>query len=159
MLRLAERLYLGKCRECQLAAVRQASLLYACHWPCARARQPYAPLEACPVLTAIASGRENGRLKFFNLINTEIPNYQVSQIVHFLDLIDQRLAAADVYLIGEQAESRAPSLALLWLAFRGGHISRSSFAAARADFSRLYPGYAPWPGWVIFCEQEWDALH
>lgn len=158
MLKLTDHLYLGRCLESPHASQGRRTLLYVCHWPCGRADTRYEALPECPAAAAVTRGSENGRLKFLDLVNVEIPHYRTADMMAILDLIDSKLSFGDVVLISERAESRAPSLALLWLAFRGRLISRSSFAAARSDFTRLCPDYIPWPGWVIFLEQEWDAL-
>jgi hypothetical protein len=145
--KVAEKLYVASCRSGALPAPGSA-VIYCCSCP------PRAP---GPQPCSPPSG-ETPR-HYLSLANTEIPDYRPEDFNRYLDLLDRNLQEREVVLVSEQGESRAPSLAMLWMAFRGGMLSRSSFAAARADFSRIYPRYRPWPGWVIFFNQEWDAFH
>jgi hypothetical protein len=152
MFKVAEKLYVAGCRECSQKRAPGTTYIYCCQWPCGQSRaQAVSP--TCPA----ASG--NPRQNFIRLVNTEIPNYRPEEFNQYLDLLDQHLNSGEVVLVSEQGESRAPSLALLWMVFRGRYLSKSCFAAARSDFSRIYPHYLPWPGWIIFFEQEWDAFH
>jgi len=158
MIKLADKLYIGKCSHCKHSVQDTVTLIYTCHWPCSRMQNKVCSLDTCPGQENLMHGTENSRSKYLDLANMEIPRYRVEEINQYLDLIDDNLSRGDVYLISENGESRSPSMALLWMAFRGNLISRSSFAAARSDFTRIFPNYIPWPGWTIFFEQEWDAL-
>lgn len=151
-------LYLGKCNECNFSSRKGRTLIYTCHWPCRRSDNPIWPILICPGQELSRRSDQAGRVYFHSLQNMEIPRYQPQEVNRILDQIDCCLRDGEVCLISEQGGSRAATLALLWLAKRSCQISRSSFAAARSDFTRLFPGYTPWPGWVIFCEQEWDTL-
>jgi hypothetical protein len=157
MFKLAEKLYLAQCNESQGLLRQGYSLIYSCHWPCAHSRHKKDLPQCIGIKKGLKANGENQSV-FIDITNLEIPNYSVEQFNLHLNLIDQVLKRDEVVLISERGESRAPSLALLWMAFRGKMISSSSFAAARSDFTRLYPKYVPWPGWVIFFEQEWDAF-
>ncbi len=157
MQKIAEHLYVSQCHECSQLTADNYARIYCCHWPCEQSRKPRNGAGTC-IGQKILPNEIPQTLFFLELENMEIPRYQVSDFNQHLDLVDRLLKRYDVIISSENAESRAPSLALLWMSFRGQLISRSSFAAARADFTRIYPRYTPWPGWVIFFEQEWDAF-
>jgi hypothetical protein len=157
MFKIAEKLYLAKCQESSFFKKNGNSLIYVCCLPC-RLQGNAVPQLACQEPEEKTEAKANYASFFLNIPNLEIPNYKPKDFIGYLDLMDERLKTSEVVLISENAVSRAPSLALLWLAFRGKLISASSYPVARADFSNLYPTYAPWPGWAIFFQQEWDSF-
>lgn len=57
----------------------------------------------------------------------------------------------------DQGLSRAPSMALYYLAFMGA-ISSSSYYRAYSDFKQLYPLFAPNTGIREFMSEWWTAL-
>ncbi|NTV52872.1 MAG: hypothetical protein HGA76_07675 [Candidatus Firestonebacteria bacterium] len=151
MNKVADKLYVASCNECSADPVLGATYICCCQRPCGSFKTQ-ANMPVCPIASPAAS------IINIPLINTEIPPYHAVEFNRYLDLLDYHLQHGEVVLVSELGESRAPSLALLWLVFRSETLSRSSFAAARMDFSRIYPRYLPWPGWIIFFEQEWDAF-
>jgi hypothetical protein len=158
MHRIADRLYLAKCSECRVRPGPGRTLIYACGRPCESVRGPAQDLAACPAEEFAADPAAGAHVHLLGLQNSEIPHYRREDLLRGLDLIGAGLDAGEVHLLSERCESRAPSLALLWLALRARTLSRSSFAAARSDFMRLFPAYVPWPSWTIFLHQEWEQL-
>ncbi len=57
-----------------------------------------------------------------------------------------------------QGESRAPSLALLFLAKYRNEISSESFDSAKLDFLRIYPYYQPGQGIQTYLREKWNDL-
>lgn len=158
MLKLCDKIYVGRCLECEPVLGKGYTLIYACHWPCTRLQTGAGGPSRCRARELFLTSRLSQKVHFIDLQNVEIPNYKTEDFNTYLDIIDRAIENGEAFLISEKGESRAASLGLLWMAKRGKLISRSSFTAARADFARLYPEYRPWPGWVIFYQQEWDAL-
>jgi hypothetical protein len=146
-------LYLGKCNDCPNALAGGFNVILACHYPCSRSQ--WGSELPCMVLK---NSTPPERIFHLDLPNQEIPNYKVKDFKEVLNRIHDWQKGNEVVVISEHAKSRAASLALLWLAFHEKSISRSSYGAARADFSRIYPQYTPWPGMVIFLNQEWEAF-
>lgn len=93
----------------------------------------------------------------FEIINEEIPHYNVDMFKKIIHLIDE-YQKEQLIVVSTHGQSRAPSFILLWMAHYAQRISQSSLAAARMDFSRIYPNYIPWPGLMIFLNQEWKVL-
>ncbi|MEW6516861.1 MAG: hypothetical protein AB1439_08160 [candidate division FCPU426 bacterium] len=158
MQRIAERLYLASCEDAEAVTQGPFAVVMICEWPC----RIFSERLGRPLRTLVSQGRETlvaGKPYFhLDLPNLEIPNYRVCDFVETLERIKRWQESHEVVILSEHAESRGASLGMLWLAFRARTISRSSFRAARMDFQNLYPRYAPWPGLVIFLEQEWDAF-
>ena len=57
-----------------------------------------------------------------------------------------------------QGGSRAPSLALLFLAKCRAALSNDSYLEARSEFEKLYPGYKPGPGIQAYLRSKWHKL-
>lgn len=159
MVRITDQLYLGKCEDCPLVLAGNHHVLLTCHYPCDRLQAKKATCQ--PLREAMGrAGDPGGReIAILDLLNQEIPNYRIQDFTGSLDILSRWIKdGRNVTVISEHAQSRAASLALLWMAFRQKSLSRSSYSAARADFKRIYPHYLPWPGMIIFLNQEWDAF-
>jgi len=57
-----------------------------------------------------------------------------------------------------RGESRAPSLAILYLAKRVHQIPNESFDAAKQSFKQVYPLYKPGRVFNNYLQQYWDSL-
>ena len=57
-----------------------------------------------------------------------------------------------------QRKSRAPSVALLFLAKCRAALSNDSYLTARSEFEKLYPGYKPGPGIQAYLRRKWHKL-
>jgi len=57
-----------------------------------------------------------------------------------------------------QGESRAPSLALLFLAKDIGVISNESYEKAKEEFMKIYPSYFPERGIQIYLREHWGEF-
>jgi hypothetical protein len=96
---------------------------------------------------------------FLNLIDPPRPLFKIESFHAFLRFAAHSYDAGAALLIHcNQGESRAPSLALLFLACHLRAIPRDSFAAAAGAFTRLYPAYAPGQGIRQFLTQHWQTL-
>jgi hypothetical protein len=96
---------------------------------------------------------------YLNLIDPPVPLFQPASFVAFLRFADTEWAAARKLLIHcNQGESRAPSLALLFLAKRRAVLDDSSYSAARVGFERLYPHYKPGAGIQNYFSTNWRGL-
>jgi predicted protein tyrosine phosphatase len=57
-----------------------------------------------------------------------------------------------------QGESRAPSLALIFLAKHLQAVSNESYAMARTDFNQVFPHYMPGRGIETYLTNNWRVL-
>ena len=64
----------------------------------------------------------------------------------------------NVFIHCNKGESRAPSLALLFLAKAIGVISNESFEKAKEEFMKIYPYYSPGIGIKIYFRDNWDKF-
>lgn len=64
----------------------------------------------------------------------------------------------DIIIHCNQGRSRAPTLALLFAAKRLKAITDESFDAARAEFEKIYPEYAPGKGIETWMQKNWEKV-
>ena len=111
-----------------------------------------------------------------NMIDPPTPLFSVELFRRALDFLDERLALGPVLIHCNQGFSRAPSLALVYLAKRTAVIAGDEFlsepvpqhaedllqpadyATARAAFEKFYPAYAPGAGLVTFLTEHWKEI-
>ena len=102
---------------------------------------------------------EEGDNLYLNLIDPPVPLFKLASFEHFLKFAGDRYSKDESLLIHcNQGFSRAPSLALLFLAKRLGAIGNGSFNLARSDFESLYPEYQPGKGIETFLSEHWREL-
>ncbi len=95
---------------------------------------------------------------YLNLIDPPVPLFQPDSFARALRWLDDALIrrAAAVLVHCNLGRSRAPSIALLWLAHRGA-LPGTSYAEARAVFADTHP-YEPGAGIATFLGEHWDEL-
>jgi hypothetical protein len=87
-------------------------------------------------------------------------DYQGKGVERFrkiLDFIDTGIKTHKVLIVCNQGVSRSPSVALVYLAKYLHKIPSESYAAAKEEFIKLYPMYAP-GGIADFLSQHWDEI-
>ena len=98
---------------------------------------------------------------FLNIVDMETPllhMYMSTLIPAALEFIERKIKIDDVIIHCNKGESRAPSIALLYLAKRSKLISNDSFIAARQDFLKLLPSYQPSKGIETYMENHWEDI-
>lgn len=92
-----------------------------------------------------------------NMIDPPLPLFSVELFRLALDFLDERLALGPVLIHCNQGLSRAPSLALVYLAKRAC-LDYGSYESARGEFTVFYPAYAPGAGLVQFLTERWKEI-
>lgn len=92
-----------------------------------------------------------------NMVDGSDPAFFSRELIdEAMDVLDRFYPLRKNMLIHcNRGESRAPSLALLWLAQRR-YISHDTLQAAERDFALLYPPYDPSPGINLHLFQNWS---
>lgn len=153
MIQVAERLFVGNDRDCRPDPNRLT--VHACKTCHQRGvgYQGSLPKEHPNYLAMERPGE-----LFLNLIDPPVPMFQTESFRIFLDYARRHYDDGDPVLIHcNQGESRAPSLALLFMAKALRTIPDDSYAAARRAFERLYP-YKPGKGIETFLTDKWDTI-
>lgn len=105
---------------------------------------------------------ERERRLLLNLVDAPDPAYIREEIItKALDTIDSALDNGDKVLLHcNQGNSRAPTIALLWLRFHckstQPFLARMAFDDAIAAFTEMYPTYAPADGMLGYAKSVWD---
>jgi predicted protein tyrosine phosphatase len=85
-----------------------------------------------------------------------VPLFKIESFERFLTFASTHYRNGAAVLIHcNKGESRAPSLALLFLAKRLRVIPAGSFSQAKEAFSMLYPAYRPGVGIEEFLIERW----
>jgi hypothetical protein len=105
---------------------------------------------------------ERERRLILNLVDAPDPAYIREEIIErALDTIDVALDAGDKVLLHcNQGNSRAPTIALLWLRFRCAvtrpFLARMTFHDACEAMAERYPGFDPAGGMLGYARAAWE---
>jgi len=96
---------------------------------------------------------------FLNIIDPPAPLFMPPLFSNFLSFANKHWSGGRKLLIHcNQGESRAPSLALLFLAKGLSAIDKSSYQTARKEFEAIYPQYTPGKGIETYFTKNWSTL-
>ena len=102
---------------------------------------------------------EDDRDLYLNIIDPPRPLFMPSLFTSFLEFAGRHWDAGSKILIHcNKGESRAPSLAMLFLSKHIHAISDDTFDSARTGFRTIYPSYQPGRGIQIYLRQNWNGL-
>lgn len=103
--------------------------------------------------------RQEDRHLYMNLIDPEAPLFMEESFIGFRSFASEYDTADTKILIHcNQGRSRAPSLALLFLAKERGDIPDGSYEAAGRAYENLDPSYAPGTGIQKFFRDNWAVI-
>jgi predicted protein tyrosine phosphatase len=96
---------------------------------------------------------------YLNIIDPPVPLFKAETFERFLAFARTKYnSGASLLIHCNQGESRAPSLALLFLAKHIGALPDSSYEDAKQVFERLFPAYQPGIGIQRFLADNWVAI-
>jgi hypothetical protein len=93
---------------------------------------------------------------YLNLIDPPVPLFMPASFRTFLHHVVTR--KGNILIHCNEGLSRAPSLALLYMAKGLGAIPNDSYAAARKEFEKIYPEYRPGQGIQTYLTDNWGRL-
>jgi len=92
------------------------------------------------------------------MIDPDTPRFKPPLFDSTLSFVDRYLPTRKVLIHCNKGNSRAPSLALLYLAKRARVINSESYATATKDFRAKFPGYQPGRGILIYLTEHWTQI-
>ena len=96
---------------------------------------------------------------YLNIIDPPGPLFMPPLFTSFMDFGTRHWEQGKKVLIHcNQGESRAPSLALLFLAKFRNEITDESYEKAKTEFQDLYPLYQPGQGIQIYLARHWNEF-
>lgn len=156
MTEVHDNIFVGSEASCQLGNDSLA-VVHACKSPCHQRAVGYTGSLPNTHAHYLVLKSENDL--YLNIIDPPIPLFKPELFSAFMLFSSKHRDKGRRLLIHcNQGESRAPSLALLYLSKSLGVISDNSFAYARADFETLYPRYAPGKGIQSYLSTNWRDL-
>lgn len=156
MIRVYERINLGSAESCRAGSPRLA-VVHACKSPCHQQAVGYRGNlpSTHPYYLALRKAHD----LYLNIIDPPLPLFKLETFTSFLEFATvQYGSGAEILIHCNQGESRAPSLALLFLAKRLNAIPKSNFAEAKQAFSLLYSTFTPGLGIERFLSEQWGAI-
>jgi predicted protein tyrosine phosphatase len=92
------------------------------------------------------------------MIDPDEPLFMPPLFIASLAFIEKHISNRKVMIHCNEGLSRAPSLALLYLAKRAKVIDDGSYRAAAKDFIKLFRFYQPGRGIALYLELHWKEL-
>jgi hypothetical protein len=156
-----ERLYVGSDNDCFHEREGWA-VVHACKHRCHQYAVGYSG-NLSPHHPSYLVHEEENNL-YLNMVDVNKPGYLKSRyMIPIIEATSAFVAAhlqegMNVLIHCNQGVSRAPTLAMLFLARRIGWIDSTDFENARADFLHQYPDYSPGIGLTTFLIDHWDEI-
>ena len=156
MTKVYDRLYVGSERDCFHSRPEWA-VVHACKNPCHVNAVGYKG--SLPKNHHNYLSLERGANLYLNIVDPDIPLFMPQTFVDFMNFSQKHYSEGMNLLIHcNLGESRAPSLALLFMA-KGLHvISDRSYEEARKEFQLIYPEYMPGLGISTYFTDNWNEL-
>lgn len=151
-----ERVFVTDATSC-LAGSHDVAVVHACKSPCHQGAVGYSGKlpESHPNYLVL----ERDSDLYLNIIDPPFPLFKPALFSSFLSFAKKHWDHGKSLIIHcNQGESRAPSLALLFLARTLAVIDDSSYSSARGEFQKLYPRYQPGNGIQTYFTQNWARL-
>lgn len=104
---------------------------------------------------------ENKSHLFLNMVDMNMPlshEFTGPIVGSALDFMDKYIEGRSILIHCNLAQSRSPSLVLLYLAKRKKIISNESYQDAKEDFIKLYLQYNPGAGIETYLTNHWEGL-
>jgi len=156
MIEVHPHLFVGTETDCFYDERKDWAVIHACKSPCHQRKLGYRgslPQDHPNYLIY----EENNHL-FLNIIDPLTPLFKPQLFMRSLDFIECHIQERKVLVHCNNGLSRAPSIALLFLAKRARKISNGSFEEAVSDFRRFYPCYRPSKGIALYFLQNWRVM-
>ena len=153
MIEVGERLFVGSQDDCRIGDDDWA-IVHACKSPCHQRAVGYRG--SLPRSHPNYLVLEETNDLYMNIIDPPGPLFMILLLTSFLAFAQRHWEQGRKILIHcNQGESRAPSLALLFLAKCRNEISSESFYSAKQEFQRIYPYYQPGQSIQIYLRGKW----
>jgi hypothetical protein len=155
LVQVADRLSFGDQDACTHDDDGLVALVHACKIPCHREAVGYR--NSLPSTHEHYLVYETGHHLFLNLIDPPQPLFMMPSFEAFLRFVDREIRDREVLIHCNQGDSRAPSLALLYMAKRLGLLPGDTYDAAAESFASQFP-FSPGEGISEWLRSNWEKL-
>lgn len=158
LLKLDDHLFIGDQKECALLGDPRpfVAVLHACKNPCHLQFVGYRG--SLPPTHAEYLVARRGSHLALNIIDPALPLFRTEVFLAGLDFLDEWTPQGSLLCHCNNGLSRAPSIAMLWLAKRAKAFLGSSYLEAQAAFRRIMPRYQPGKGIKEFLRTRWEEI-
>ncbi len=154
--KIYNRLYIGSDNECFTKRDGWVTV-HACKSPCHQNAVGYRG--SLPSNHPYYLVKEIENNLYLNMIDPPRPLFMMPLFANFMKFVSVHWDGGKNVLIHcNKGESRAPSLALLFLAKHVGAINNESYIKAKQEFINIYPYYTPGEGIQIYLNTNWDKF-
>ena len=151
-------LFIGVEQDCRLTPLNGWAIVHACKHPCHSNAVGYkASLNLSHPHYLVMEKEQNLFLNITDIAQELSPKYTNPIMMTAMHFIDKHFADKKILIHCNQALSRSPSIALLYLA-RKGYIANNSYSNALSNFRQLYPSYRPGKGIALYLNNNWNEL-
>jgi hypothetical protein len=156
MVKIHDRLFIGSIQDCCHQKEGWA-VVHACKTPCHQKAVGYqGSLPGHHPNYLVLERPDN---LYLNMIDPSEPLFMPPLFTEFLRFAQQHWEAGKNLLIHcNRGDSRAPSLALLFLSKVVGALPTEGYWEAWQEFFNLYPNYLPGQGLQIYLGQNWGRF-
>ena len=149
-------LFIGTENDCFYEQRGEWAVIHACKSPCHQRAVGYRG--SLPSTHPYYLVYENGNHLFLNMIDPSQPLFMPPLFPASLDFIEKHISNRKVLVHCNYGLSRAPSLALLYLAKRAKVINDENYGKAVQDFTQLFPSYNPGRGIATYLNTHWISI-
>lgn len=156
MFEVRKRLYIGNEYDCRKGD-EDWGIIHACKHPCHQRAVGYKGNLSSSHPNYLVLEKRNDL--YLNIIDPSAPLFMPPLFTSFLNFTSLQWEGGKKILIHcNQGESRAPTLAMMFMAKHLKEIPNSSYSEARREFEKLYSGYKPGKGIQIYLNQNWQEF-
>lgn len=156
MIKVYEKLIIGTDQNCQTGS-EDITVVHACKSPCHQRAVGYRG--SLPNNHPNYLVLERDFDLYLNIIDPPAPLFMMPLFTEFLKFAGKHWNEGRTLLIHcNQGESRAPSLALLFLSKYLEKIPNESYESAKSEFQKMYSYYSPGRGIQLYLSKNWHSL-
>jgi hypothetical protein len=149
-------LFIGTESECCFTHSEEWAIIHACKSPCHQRAVGYrGNLPSTHPNYLVYEVRNH---LFLNMIDPPAPLFKPPLFLASLDFIEKHISERKVLIHCNLGLSRAPSIALLYLAKRAKAINGESYVEAAKDFVQIFPLYKPSRGIALYLSINWSKF-
>ena len=158
MIKVAENLFVGNENDCFYDIRDEWVVIHACKHPCHVRKVGYTgSLPSNHPEYLISEGQDHLFLNMVDMQQPLLPKFAHPIIKRALEFIEENIPSKKVLIHCNLGESRAPSIALVYLATKR-KIKNTTLQDAYIDFIKLYPGYTPGTGIYLYMQNNWQEI-
>ena len=158
MIEVSTNLFIGSEVNCSFEALKDRATVHACKNPChARVLNYRGSLPQTHPNYLVLEWELDLYLNMVDMDRELSPVYTNPIVQAAMSFIDKNITDRPVVIHCNQGMSRAPSIALLYMA-RTKAIKNDSFEDAVRDFRSTYPAYQPARGISLYMSRNWSTI-